>query len=61
MLFFETSAKTGDNIDTCFVALTAEINKKVLQNEVDITNEALGIKILKKQEEHPPSEDNCQC
>jgi len=47
MMFFETSAKTGENVDTCFIGMTHEIFKKIDRGEYDLTNESLGITPLK--------------
>ena len=44
MLFFETSAKTGYNIDEVFTASAKEISKKIECNYYDLTNETCGIK-----------------
>ena len=44
MFFFETSAKTGKNIDEVFIKSTNEIAKKIGSGFYDINNENCGIK-----------------
>ena len=39
MLFFETSAKTGFNIDDCFQQSCKSISKKINEDFYDLTNE----------------------
>ena len=46
-MFVETSAKTGDNVETCFINMTLEIYQKIEKGEYDLTNEALGITDLR--------------
>jgi Ras-related protein Rab-2A len=63
-LFWETSAKTGENADECFLNVTQEIYKKVDSGEIDITNEALGVKHLKPLNSRGTSQGlggNCEC
>ena len=43
LMFVETSAKTGDNVETCFINMTLEIYQKMEKGEYDLTNESLGI------------------
>ena len=44
MFFFETSAKTGKNIDEVFIKTTNEIAKKIGSGFYDLNNENCGIK-----------------
>ena len=44
MFFFETSAKTGRNIDEVFIKSTNEIAKKICSGFYDLNNENCGIK-----------------
>ena len=44
MLFFETSAKTGFNIDEVFLSSAKEISKKIDSGYYDLTNDNCGIK-----------------
>ena len=44
MLFFETSAKNGKNVEEMFLYSTQEISKKINQGYYDLDNEACGIK-----------------
>jgi hypothetical protein len=39
MLFFETSAKTGYNIDECFQQSCRSISKRINEDYYDLTNE----------------------
>ena len=52
MMFFETSAKTGTNVDEIFLRSAETIAKKIEENYYDLENESCGIKpgIKKKQE-----------
>ena len=45
MLFFETSAKTGLNIDEVFVRSSGAIAEKIEKGEYDTSNDSCGIKI----------------
>ena len=42
--FYETSAKTGKNVEEIFFNTAQEISKKIEQNYYDLENEACGIK-----------------
>lgn len=59
MMYFEASAKTGDNVDKCFMSLTQEIWQRIVKGEIDVTNESVGVRILKPTAEHPGP--GCQC
>ena len=52
MMFFETSAKTGKNVDEIFFRSAENIAKKIDENYYDLESESCGIKagIKKKQE-----------
>ena len=47
ILFYETSAKTGDNVNEMFYDSAAEIAKKIEQNYYDLDNDECGIKLSK--------------
>lgn len=51
LLYQETSAKTGYNIDLIFTKSTEEVLKKIDAKIVDPTNESLGIKIGQQQQD----------
>ena len=44
MQFYETSAKTGENVDTIFLNSADEIAKKIDQGYYDLENDSCGIK-----------------
>jgi hypothetical protein len=44
MMFFETSAKTGFNIEEVFTASAKEISKKIENGFYDLNNDSCGIK-----------------
>ena len=48
ILFYETSAKTGKNVDEMFYDSAKEIAKKIEQNYYDLDNDECGIKPSKK-------------
>jgi hypothetical protein len=50
MLFFEVSAKTGENIDDLFKESAEDISKKIESDYYDTSNESCGIKIGIKKE-----------
>ena len=45
MLFIETSAKTGDNVDKVFTELAESVLRKIDSKEIDPTNDVLGVKL----------------
>ena len=44
MMFFETSAKTGENVDKIFIDSAKEINKKINEGYYDLESDVCGIK-----------------
>ena len=53
MMFFETSAKSGKNVDDIFYRSAETIAKRIEENFYDLENESCGIKpgIMKKKQE----------
>lgn len=45
LLFVETSAKTGSNVDAAYINTAKEIMSKIENAEYDLSNEHCGIKI----------------
>jgi hypothetical protein len=43
--FMEVSAKTGANVEEVFLRTAQQIYDKVLNKEIDITNEQFGVKV----------------
>ncbi len=51
MIFLETSAKTGNNISDIFEKSIKQIDKNIMDNKYDLSNENCGIrKGMKKRE-----------
>ena len=44
LIFFETSAKTAENVDQTFIYATKIIYNNIGRGEYDLANEAIGIK-----------------
>ena len=44
MQFYETSAKTGENVDSIFLNSADEIARKIDQGYYDLENDSCGIK-----------------
>ena len=44
IMFLETSAKTGSNVDNIFQESSKDIYDNILKGEYDLTDESLGIK-----------------
>ena len=44
MIFFETSAKTGKNIEEIFLSSINNINNKINNNYYDLSNEVASFK-----------------
>jgi GTPase SAR1 family protein len=52
--FYETSAKTGDNVEAIFYNSADEIAKKIDQNYYDLENDTCGIKQgINRQNKNP--------
>jgi small GTP-binding protein len=49
MLFFETSAKNGNNIDEIFKESVEYINNNIKEGKYDLTDDSCGVKICKSQ------------
>ena len=45
LLFMETSAKTAYNVEQAFLKTAEEIHGKIINGEIDVSNEAHGIKV----------------
>ena len=45
MLFFESSAKTGDNINEIFTKSVTQISKNIINNVYNLENESCGIRV----------------
>jgi GTPase SAR1 family protein len=51
-IFFETSAKKGENIDKCFTRAAEKVAQRIASKDIDVTNESYanyGIKLGKKK------------
>lgn len=67
LIFVETSAKTGSNVDAAFIDTAKEILSKIENAEYDLSNEQCGIKIgnsnLKESTSRkgPVNNSKCEC
>lgn len=67
LIYLETSAKTGNNVDVAFIDTAKEILSKIENAEYDLSNEQCGIKIgnsnLKESftRKSAASGGNCEC
>jgi len=64
MLYIETSAKTGKNINEAFTLLTCEVLKNIEAGRYDLSSEANGIKVgrpslLERGSQAPQRRCNC--
>jgi len=57
LAFFETSAKTAQNIDQCFNCLIDQINKKIELGEINVTRGASGVRVANITEKS----QGCMC
>ncbi len=58
LAFYETSAKTAQNIDHCFDYLIDQINKRIDIGEINITKGATGVRIANVVEKN---QNGCAC
>ena len=56
--FFESSAKTGENIKEIFQYICKIINKRIDDNEIDFDDKSNGIQLLKKNNDNDNDNDN---
>ena len=49
MIFLETSAKTGDNINEIFDKSVRKIDQNIIDNKYDLENESCGIRVGEKK------------
>jgi Ras-related protein Rab-2A len=67
LIYLETSAKTGNNVDAAFINTAKEIMQKIENAEYDLSNEQCGIKIGNSsfkeqlQKKSVANKDGCQC
>ena len=67
LIYVETSAKTGNNVDAAFVNTAKEIMQKIENAEYDLSNEQCGIKIGNSsfkeqlQKKSVANKNECQC
>ncbi|KAM3134013.1 hypothetical protein pb186bvf_013855 [Paramecium bursaria] len=67
LLFFEASAKTGQNVDKIFQEAADQVLKKIENRDVDATNESIGIRIgsqltedmIERQKENQKKQATC--
>lgn len=67
LIYVETSAKSGNNVDAAFINTAKEIMQKIENAEYDLSNEQCGIKIGNSsfkeqlQKKSVANKDGCQC
>mmetsp|Transcript_9875 Transcript_9875/g.14741 ORF Transcript_9875/g.14741 Transcript_9875/m.14741 type:complete len:200 (-) Transcript_9875:28-627(-) len=49
LLFIETSAKTGDNVEESFLQLTKQVHEKIESGEFDMSADSPGVRFQKKK------------
>ena len=58
MIFLETSAKTGDNIEEIFDKSVRKIDQNIIDNKYDLENESCGIRVGEKRNSFSLKGDN---
>jgi Ras-related protein Rab-2A len=64
MLFFETSAKKGENVDECFQRVTQDVYTQIEDGTIDPHDEQYGVVITSTRQHipHPKNaEGGCSC
>lgn len=61
LLFFETSAKTGHNIELCFTQIVQAIQKKIETNEITLLANTGAVKIVSATPVQQSSQTGCSC
>ena len=67
LIYVETSAKTGNNVDAAFINTAKEIMQRIENAEYDLSNEQCGIKIGNSsfkeqlQKKSVANKSECQC
>lgn len=63
LIYVETSAKSGKNVEDCFLSTAGKISEKIQNGEIDPNSVESGIQVSGSNDTvtNPPPSSGCQC